>query len=86
MVKEFKQRWSPLWARVGQGPGKIKKLTTIGLLYEILYNFMSVLGFGWSKLLQSGVAVHPENTNNSIIGLFCEALDNFSTVNFSGPS
>lgn len=26
--------------------GKIKKLTIIGILCEILYNFVSVLGFG----------------------------------------
>jgi len=40
------QWWSPSWARVGHGlPGKIKKLTTICLFCEILYNFLSVLGF-----------------------------------------
>jgi hypothetical protein len=38
---------SPSWVRVGHGPpGKIKKLAIIGLLCEILYNFVSVLGFG----------------------------------------
>ena len=66
-------------------PRKIKKSTIIGLLCEILYNFMSVLGFGWSKFPQSDVVAHPKNLNNSIIGLFCEALNNFSTANFSGP-
>jgi len=30
----------------GGPPGKIKKSTIIGLFCEILYNFMSVLGFG----------------------------------------
>jgi len=71
---------------MGHGPPeKIKKLTIIGLLYEILYNFMSVLGFGWSKFPQSVVVAHPKNLNNSIIRLFCEALNNFSTANFSGP-
>jgi hypothetical protein len=39
--------WSPSWARMGHGPSrKIKKLTIIGLFCEILYNFVSVLGFG----------------------------------------
>jgi len=37
---------SPSWAGVGHGPpGKIKKSTTVGLFCEILYNFVSVLGF-----------------------------------------
>ena len=57
----------------------------IDLFCEILYNFMSVLGFGWSKFPQSDVVAHPKNLNNSIIGLFCDALNNFSTVDFSGP-
>jgi len=66
---------------MGHGPpGKIKKSTIIGLVCEILYNFMSVLGFGWSKFPQSDVVAHPKNLNNSIIGLFCEALNNFSTA------
>jgi len=71
---------------MGHGPsGKIKKSMIIGLLCEILYNFMSVLGFGWSKFPQSDVVAHPKNLNNSITGLFYEALNNLSTANFSGP-
>jgi len=43
----IQQWWSPSWAEVGHGPpGKIKKSTIIGVFCEILYNFMSVLGFG----------------------------------------
>jgi len=37
------------------------------------------LGFGISKFLQSVVA-HPKNLNNSIIDLFYDTLNNFSTV------
>jgi len=51
----------------------------IGLLCEILYNFVLVLGFGWSKFPQSGVVVHPKKLNYSIICLFYESLNNFST-------
>jgi len=46
----------------------------------ILYNFVSILGFGKSKFPQSGVVAHPKNLNNSIIGLFCETLNIFSAV------
>jgi hypothetical protein len=41
---------------------------------------VSVLGFGWFEFLQSGVLDHPKNLDNSIIGLFCETLNKFSTI------
>lgn len=47
-------------ALLGLGFGKFKRLTTIGLLCEILYTFVSVLVFGRSKSPQSGVVVHPK--------------------------
>jgi len=81
-LKDYCIQWrSPSWAREDHSPpGKIKKLTTIDLFCEILYNFISVLSFGWFKFQQSGVVAHPKNLNNSIIDLFCETLNKFSTV------
>ena len=68
-------------SRVGHDPPwKVKKLTIIDLLCEILYNFMSVLGFGWSNFPENGVVAHPKNLNNSIICLFFESLNIFSMV------
>jgi len=53
MTEEGMEAWSndqwqsPSWAGVGHGPlGKIKKSMIIGLFCEILYNFVTVLGFG----------------------------------------
>jgi hypothetical protein len=91
-------QWRSLsWARVGHNPpGKIKKINDYRSFCEILYNFVLILGFGLSKFLQSCVVTHPKNLNNSIIGIFCETLKNFSKVivfhgfnssvyEFSGP-
>jgi len=45
-VSSTHQWRSTSWARVGHDPPeKIKKLMIIGLICEILYNFVSVLGF-----------------------------------------
>lgn len=55
-------RWIPSWDGVGHiPPGKIKKLAIIGIFCEILYNFVLVLGFDWSKFSQSGLVAHLKN-------------------------
>jgi len=77
---------SSSWARVDHGPPeKIKKINDHGSILRDFYNIVSLLSFGWFKFPQSGVVAHPKNLNNSIIGLFCATLNNFSTVKFSGP-
>jgi len=38
------------------------------------------VGFKFRKFSQSDVMVHSKNLDNSIIGLFCENLNNFSTI------
>ena len=38
------------------------------------------VGFKFRKFSQSGVMVHSKNLDNLIIGLFCENLNNFSTI------
>jgi len=42
-------------------PGKIKKLTTLGLLCEILNNFVMILVFNRSKSSLIRVVAHPKN-------------------------